>query len=319
MARPLRIQYPDAFYHVTSRGNERKPVFRTQADRRRFLSYLESAHERYGAIIHAYCLMDNHYHLLIETPRGNLSQILHYLNGAYTTYFNTKRRRSGHLFQGRYKSILVEKDAYCQELSRYIHLNPVRTGLAESPARYPWSSYPSYVGMAKRPSWLTTEFILSQFGRSDEEAKANYREFVEKYMSVGLRNPLKDVVASTFLGSNAFVVSVKQKLGEMRKTSLRDVPALRALRSGPTLDEIGQAAMSVVGRDSHHFRDLCLYLSHEHGGFTLNQIGEHHGMKGSAVSQASRRFRMRMSQDAELKEKVAETLSRIQGMLNVET
>ena len=126
LARPLRIQYPGAFYHVTSRGNERKAIFKNKRDREKFLSYLESASERYDAVIHTYCLMDNHYHLILETPRSNLSQILHHINGAYTTYFNVKRGRSGHLFQGRYKAILVEKDAYCQELSRYIHLNPVR-------------------------------------------------------------------------------------------------------------------------------------------------------------------------------------------------
>jgi REP element-mobilizing transposase RayT len=110
VSRPLRIEYPGAFYHVTSRGREK------------YLSYLESAHERYGAVIHMYCLMGNHYHLLLETPRGNLSKILHYINGAYTTYFNIKRSRSGHLFQGRYKGILVDKDEYCKELSRYVHL-----------------------------------------------------------------------------------------------------------------------------------------------------------------------------------------------------
>ena len=126
MARPLRIQYPGAFYHVTSRGNARKAIFRSNRDREKFLSYLESAHDRYGATIHVYCLMDNHYHVLVETPLGNLSKILHHINGAYTTYFNTKRKRSGHLFQGRYKAILVEKDSYCKELSRYIHLNPIR-------------------------------------------------------------------------------------------------------------------------------------------------------------------------------------------------
>jgi REP-associated tyrosine transposase len=129
LARPLRIQYPGAFYHITSRGNERKAIFGTDQDRKRFLSYLQSAHERYGAILHVYCLMSNHYHLLLETPRGNLSEILHHLNGAYTTYFNLKMHRSGHLFQGRYRAILVEKDAYCQELSRYIHLNPLRAGI----------------------------------------------------------------------------------------------------------------------------------------------------------------------------------------------
>jgi len=137
MSRPLRIEYPGAFYHVTSRGNERKMVFQSTRDREKYLTYLESAHHRYGAIIHVYCLMGNHYHLLLETPRGNLSKVLHHINGAYTTYFNIKRGRFGHLFQGRFKGILVEKDAYCKELSRYIHLNPVRAGMVKSPSEYP--------------------------------------------------------------------------------------------------------------------------------------------------------------------------------------
>ncbi len=138
MARPLRITYPGAFYHITSRGNERKNIFKSQRDREQFLRYLESATERYGAKIHVYCLMSNHYHLLLETPLANLSQIMRHINGAYTTYFNIKRERAGHLFQGRYKAILVEMDEYAQELSRYIHLNPVRAGIAEMPEQYPW-------------------------------------------------------------------------------------------------------------------------------------------------------------------------------------
>ena len=136
MARPLRITYPGAFYHITSRGNERKSVFKSRQDRIRFLGYLCSASERYDAVVHAYCLMDNHYHLLLETPSGNLPQIMRHINGAYTTYFNVKRSRSGHLFQGRYKSILVEKDEYAKELSRYIHLNPVRANMVAVPEEY---------------------------------------------------------------------------------------------------------------------------------------------------------------------------------------
>ena len=131
MARPLRITFPGAFYHVTARGNERKAVFKSIRDRQKFLEYLETATERYHAVIHSYCLMDNHYHLLLETPSGNLPQIMRHINGAYTTYFNSKRTRAGHLFQGRYKAILVEMDEYAKELSRYIHLNPVRAKLAE--------------------------------------------------------------------------------------------------------------------------------------------------------------------------------------------
>jgi len=129
MARPLRIEFAGASYHITARGNERKDIFKSVRDRDRFLSCLESATERYGAVVHAYCLMTNHYHLLLATPSGNLSQIMRHINGAYTMYFNTKRKRSGHLFQGRYRGILVEADEYAKELSRYIHLNPVRAGI----------------------------------------------------------------------------------------------------------------------------------------------------------------------------------------------
>ena len=138
MARPLRITYPGAFYHVTSRGNERKNVFKSKRDRVKFLEYLDSATKRYDAVIHAFCLMDNHYHLLLETPSGNLPQIMRHTNGAYTTYFNVKRERSGHLFQGRYKAILVDMDEYAKELSRYIHLNPVRAKMVKTPEEYEW-------------------------------------------------------------------------------------------------------------------------------------------------------------------------------------
>jgi len=134
VAGALRIEYPGAFYHVASRGNERKNIFLSARDRQQFLSCLETATVRYGAQIHVYCLMSNHYDLLVETPRGNLSAVMKHINGAYTTYFNVKRRRAGHLFQGRYKAVLVDKDAYAKELSRYIHLNPGES----QDCRRPW-------------------------------------------------------------------------------------------------------------------------------------------------------------------------------------
>lgn len=160
MARQLRMQFPGAFYHVTSRGNEQRNVFTDNQDRERFLSYLESAEERYGAVVHVWCLMENHYHLFLETPRGNLSQIMRHLNGAYTTSFNVRHQRSGHLFQGRYKAIVVEADSYALELSRYIHLNPVRAKLTEKPEDFSWSSYRGYIGREATPPWLTTAHIL---------------------------------------------------------------------------------------------------------------------------------------------------------------
>jgi REP element-mobilizing transposase RayT len=154
MARPLRITYPGAFYHVTARGNEQRAVYKSQKDREKFLGYLQTSTERYNAVIHAYCMMDNHYHLLIETPSANLPQIMRHINGAYTTYFNIKRKRSGHLFQGRYKAILVEKDEYAKALSRYIDLNPVRANMVEKPEDHEWSRYNFYIGRKKTPPWL---------------------------------------------------------------------------------------------------------------------------------------------------------------------
>src|SRR4030066_1532561 len=149
MARPLRIEFPGAYYHITSRGNERKAIFKNMGDRESFLSYLKLAYLRYGVVIHVFCLMNNHYHLLLETPKGNLSQIMRYINGAYSIYFNVKHKRTGHLFQGRYKAILVDADEYAGELSRYIHLNPVRAGIVSKPEQYLWSSYQYYVGKKK--------------------------------------------------------------------------------------------------------------------------------------------------------------------------
>ena len=172
-------------------------MFKSQKDREKFLSYVESAGVRYGAVVHTWWLMSNHYHLLLETPSGNRSQIMRYINGAYTTYVNVKRKRAGHLFQGRYKAILVEADAYALELSRYIHLNPVRAGMVARPEQYQWSSYRSYIGQCTTPEWLKTDFILGYFGRNAPEAKDRYRRFVEDLLKGKYESPLNATVAST--------------------------------------------------------------------------------------------------------------------------
>ncbi len=177
MARALRITYPGAFYHVTSRGNKRKAIFKSKRDREKFLGYIESATQRYNAVIHAYCMMDNHYHILLETPSGNLAQIMRHINGAYTTYFNIKRARSGHLFQERYKAILVDIDEYAKELSRYIHLNPVRAKIVEIPEEYDWSSYKFYIGKQKPAKWLYRDFILGYFGKKVPAAQKAYKNW----------------------------------------------------------------------------------------------------------------------------------------------
>ncbi len=316
MARPLRIEFPNAFYHVTSRGNERKTVFRSTGDRERFLSYLESAYHRYGAMLHVYCLMDNHYHLLLETPRGNLSQILHHINGAYTTYYNVKHRRSGHLFQGRFKAILVEKDPYSEELSRYIHLNPVRAGLVKNPSEYRWSSYRYYIGEQREPEWLTTALILGYFGGHGRSTYQKYRRFVEEGLATELKNPLGDVMASTFLGGEEFIERVRREYLEERKIDRRNIPSVKKIVRGPTPVEIEAVVSKVMGEDQPFSRKLSIHLSHQWSGWRLEEIGAHFGMRGGAVSQSSKRLKKMMEGD----EVMGKLLERIRKeLLIVET
>jgi len=301
LARPLRIEFPNAFYHVTSRGNERKTVFRNNGDRERFLTYLESAHHRYGAILHVYCLMDNHYHLLLETPRGNLSQILHHINGAYTTYFNIRHGRSGHLFQGRFKAILVEKDSYGEGLSRYIHLNPVRAGLVKNPSEYRWSSYRYYIGKEREPLWLTTALILGYLGSPGRSTYRRYREFVEEGIGGKLEDPLRKVIASTFLGGEEFIRRMREEYLEGRKMDRRNVPSVREVLKGPTPGEIEAEVAKVIGEDRPLYRKVCIYLSHQWSGWRLEEMGGHFGMKGAAVSQMSRRFKKVVDEDRSIR------------------
>ena len=313
MARPLRICYPGAFYHITARGNERKAIFKSNQDRVKFLSYLETAHKRYGALIHGYCLMDNHYHLLLETPGENLSQVMHHINGAYTTYYNVKRKRSGHLFQGRYKAIVVEKDAYCQELSRYIHLNPVRAGIVKSVDEYPWSSYLSYIGKREEVEWLETGYVLAYFGKRVGTARRKYREFVEEAIGKSMEDPLKQVHASTILGGASFIAWVQDKIeGNTKESDRRDVPALKALTSQPSLQKIQQVVAEVLKDDVSLIRKVGMCISQDTGGHTLGEIGQRYGMQGAAVCQSNRRFRQKIEKDRRLKNIVREVQKKLE-------
>ena len=296
MARALRIQFPGAFYHVTSRGNEQKSVFRSHRDRDKFLSYLESATERYGAVVHVYCLMDNHYHLLLETPLGNLSKIMQHINGAYTTYFNTKRERCGHLFQGRYKAILVEADEYAKELSRYIHLNPVRAAMVETPEEYKWSSYRYYTVERKSPAWLERDFILSYFDTKATKAMKIYRGFVHSLIDREYESPLAELSHSVILGSREFVDAIKDRFLRGKQLD-RELPPLRDLTSRPGLDDIEQVVNAALDSDEKLARQVKLYFCHRYSGKKLREIGERFGVSESGVSQASGRIRTRQNND----------------------
>ena len=276
-------------------------MFRSQMDRERFLSYLESAVVRYGALIHAWCLMSNHYHLLVETPRGNLSQIMRHVNGAYTTYFNVKRKRSGHLFQGRFKAILVDADEYAVELSRYIHLNPVRAGIVTKPEQYQWSSYRNYIGQSKTPDWQKTDFIFAFFGKtSREELEVKYQKFIEDILGIEYVSPLEATIASTILGSEEFVREVsKNHMGG--RSAERDVPAVKLLISSPSLDEIVRTVKMELGENGDLTRKLSIFFCQKYSGAKLKKIGEYFGISDAAVSQTKRRLELKAREDHQLK------------------
>lgn len=300
MARPLRIEYPGAFYHVTSRGNEQKDIFKSKKDREKFISYLESASVRYGAVIHAYCLMTNHYHLLIETPHGNLSQIMKHINSSYTTYFNVKRKRVGHLLQGRYKAILVDRDAYAAELSRYIHLNPVRAGIVAVPEDYPWMSYSYYTG-EKVPDWLTTGFTLEYFSKDIETAREKYKRFVHDLINQEYQSPLLETVAATILGSPEFVSAIQERHLNSKKAD-RDLPSLRELTCRPLLVDIIKAVKKVFPENERMASKASIYICHRYSGVKLKEIGSMFSLTESGVTRASKRFEESIEDDKNLKE-----------------
>ncbi|MEJ5167241.1 MAG: transposase, partial [Thermoanaerobaculia bacterium] len=207
MARPLRIEYPGALYHITSRGNAKEKIFLDDKDYYLFLKCLDLTSKRYNFLIYSFCLMPNHYHLLLETPEGNLSKIMRQLNGVYTQKFNKKYGRVGHIFQGRYKAILVEKERYLLELIRYINLNPVRAGLAEDPLEWKWSSLPYILNIKKKLPFLSEDFIFMQFSEEKSRAIKLVKEFI--YAGIKRQSPFKNLKGQIFLGGDDFINKIK--------------------------------------------------------------------------------------------------------------
>jgi len=201
MARQLRIEYEGAFYHITSRGNLKSRIFWDNKDRKQFKNILKRTKDRYGYYLHAYVFMDNHYHLLIETPHANIKQIMQNINTSYTVYVNIKHKRRGHLFQGRYKSFIVDKESYLLELGRYIHLNPVRAGMVQKADDYRWSSYKEYINRRGRNTITETEDTLFLFSKNRAEAVKRYREFI--MAGVKEESPLSEATGSV-LGDESF-------------------------------------------------------------------------------------------------------------------
>jgi putative transposase len=311
MGRPVRVEYPGALYHITSRGNEKKEIFLADEDRTKFLNILKDYHERYGILVHAYVLLDNHYHLILETPRGNLLKVMHGINGSYTGYFNRKYRRVGHLLQGRYRAILVDKDEYLVALSRYVHLNPVRAGIVESPEEYDWSSYGGYIGRAKKEDWVEYTWILSQFDRDWKRAAKKYKGYVgEGVFGVG-ESPWKALFAQLVLGGDKFKDRI---MGILRGKKLgSEIIARKKLTLYPRLEEIMRGVSEAFGvkkggillggKRLNPARNVALYLAQRYTGLGNEEIGRlFGGLHYSAVSKAAARVREAVATDRKLGE-----------------
>jgi len=234
--------------------------------------------ERYHWICHAYCLMPNHYHLLVETPLANLSQGMRQLNGVYTQAFNRRHNRTGHLLQGRYKAILVEKESHLLELARYIVLNPVRAGLVQHPRAWRWSSYRATVGEEEPSAFLTTDWILSQFHRERARAQREYRKFVSKGKGVDV---WADLRGGVILGSERFVEKLKPLLQE--RASELEIPRRERLAARPKLEEL------FGGLNDKRERDERIYQAVRVHGYTLKQVAEAVGLSYSTVSVIAKR------------------------------
>ena len=287
MARPLRIEYPGALYHVTARGNRRGVIFEDDKDRHAFLEVLFRVVDRCNWLCHAYCLMDNHYHLVIETPDGNLSYGMRNLNGMYTQCYNRRHRSVGHIFQGRYKSIIVEKEEYLLELSRYVVLNPVRAGMVKDPEEWEWSSYRATAGLIEVPGYLTTEWLLSQFGPKRGVARRRYRSFVLE----GARKDesvWRNLKGRFIIGRDSFIERIRGMIEERGET--REVVKNERLAGRPELSEIFE---SMLGNKDIAERNRLMHEAHIRYGYTLSEIGTHMGIHYSTVSKAVTGFEIR--------------------------
>jgi REP element-mobilizing transposase RayT len=281
MARPLRIEFPGAVYHVTSRGNARQAIFIDDEDRGGFLDVLSMVVERFNWLCHSYCLMENHYHLLIETPDGNLSKGMRELNGVYTQGFNQRYRRVGHLFQGRYKAIIVEKDDHLLSLCRYVVLNPERAGLIKRPEQWRWSSYRATAGWTKRASFLTVDWVLSQFGGQKRLAIEKYKRFVME--GVGKESPWETLRGQIFCGTDGFIKQLRGLLDE--KERIKEVPRAQRYVARPPLGELFKGKK---GKE-RAVEDRDIYNAYVCYGYTMKEIADHLGFHYATVSRAIKR------------------------------
>lgn len=271
MARPLRLEFAGALYHVTSRGDRQDDIYESDDDRLRFLSVLAEVCDVFNWVCHAYCLMDNHYHLLIETPDANLSKGMRQLNGVYTQQFNRHHSRVGHVFQGRYKAIHVERESYLLELARYIVLNPVRARMVHKAEEWPWSSYRLTIGQEQAQPWLHTDWLLAAFAKSKKAAIRKYKVFVAE--GKNQPSPWEKLRNQVFLGNDEFVEDMRKLIGGEKELS--EIPSSQRRPKALELSEY---------EDQAENRNDAIYEAYRSGGYTQKQIGDYFGLHYARVS-----------------------------------
>ena len=272
MSRPLRIQYPGALYHVTSRGDGREAIYLDDRDRTAFFGVMAHVCKRFNWVCHSYCLMTNHYHLLVETPDANLALGMRQLNGMYTQRFNRRHGRVGHVFQGRYHAVIVQKDSHLLEVARYIVLNPVRAGLAASARGWRWSSYRATAGIADPPAWLRTDWLLRSFDRNQVTAASAYQRFVAEGMCEP--SPWEQLKQQVYLGDDAFVISTQARIA--CSSYSEDVPVAQRRPIPRSLENYEREAPD---------RESAIIAAYRSGGYSMRAIGRHFGVHPSRISQ----------------------------------
>ncbi len=318
MARPLRIQYPGAVYHVTCRGNERKEIFKDDRDRKTFLELLARSTKIYNIKLFSYVLMENHFHLLAETPLGNLGEFMRHFNISYTSHYNRRHKRSGHLYQGRYKSILIEKAPYLSILSRYIHLNPIRTKTMDKKTvkektqylkNYKWSSLTGYISKRKKEEFIDYAMALKEYGGDSDRGRAAYKKMI--YINISAKLDIKDkIIGQSILGREDFIEWVKDKY--LTKERDRECPSLKEIQDYKAKGEIIKAVKKVTGKDIEEIRrkkgslrQIVMDLLYRIGGIKGVEIGRIMGVDYSTVSQGRKRLREKLQKDKKLRQMVS--------------
>jgi putative transposase len=314
MARPLRIQYPGAVYHVTCRGNERKEIYKDDRDRKTFLEILARSLQIYTVNLFSYVLMRNHFHLLVETPLGNLGEFMRHFNVSYTSYYNKRHKRIGHLYQGRYKSIIVDKESYLSILSRYMHLNSIRVGemkkktdkeKVEFLKSYSWSSLPGYLSKRKKEEFIDYAMVLEEYGGDNDSGRVRYKNRIYTDISEGLEIKEK-ITGQSILGGDKFIGWIRETFLQGKRD--RECPPMRHLQRYKSKEEVFAAIKSVTGKRMEEvisrkdsLRHITMDLLYRMGGLTGVEIGRIIGVDYSTVSQGRKRLRERIQKDKSLR------------------